>query len=94
MQTSVTRLIRGLKRISEAEFPVRVIDPVATMFEGLAPYQAAAGQAAVPNIREAVNDTDYLLGLELQNPGGHALLRNTCSITTQPGQFKNQRRAG
>ena len=50
----------GLKRISETEFPVRVIDPVATMFEGLAPYQAAAGQAAVPNIREAVNDTDYL----------------------------------
>lgn len=88
MQTSVTRLIRGLKRISETEFPVRVIDPVATMFEGLAPYQAAAGQAAVPNIREAVNDTDYLLGLKLQNPGGHALLRNTCSITTLEGSSK------
>ena len=88
MQTSVTRLIRGLKRVSETEFPVRVIDPVATMFEGLAPYQTAAGQPAVPNIREAVNDTNYLLGLKLQNPGGHALLRNTCSITTLEGSSK------
>ena len=88
MQTSVTRLIRGLKRVSETEFPVRVIDPVATMFEGLAPYQSAAGQIAVPNIREAVNDNDYLLELKLQNPGGHALLRNTCSITTLQGSAK------
>ena len=71
MQTSVTRLVRGLKRISETEFPVRVIDPVATMFEGLAPYQIASGQAVVPNIREAVNDNDYLLEMKLRNPGGH-----------------------
>jgi acetylornithine deacetylase/succinyl-diaminopimelate desuccinylase-like protein len=77
-----------LKRVSETEFPVRVIDPVATMFEGLAPYQSAAGQIAVPNIREAVNDNDYLLELKLQNPGGHALLRNTCSITTLQGSAK------
>ena len=88
VQTSVTRLIRGLKRVSETEFPVRVIDPVATMFEGLAPYQALAGQTAVPNVREAVNDSDYLLELKLRNPGGHALLRNTCSITTLEGSAK------
>ena len=88
MQTSVTRLVRGLKRISETEFPVRVIDPVATMFEGLAPYQIASGQAVVPNIREAVNDNDYLLEMKLRNPGGHALLRNTCSITTLQGSPK------
>ena len=56
---------------------------VATMFEGLAPYQPAGSQAVL-NIREAVNDMNYLL-IELQNPGGHALLRNTCSITTLEG---------
>ena len=88
IQTSVTRLVRGLKRISETDFPVRVIDPVATMFEGLAPYQIAAGQSAAPNIREAVNDNDYLLEMRLRNPGGHALLRNTCSITTLEGSSK------
>jgi len=88
IQTSVTRLVRGLKRISETDFPVRVIDPVATMFEGLAPYQIAAGESAVPNIREAVNDNDYLLEMRLRNPGGHALLRNTCSITTLEGSSK------
>ena len=87
-QTSVTRLVRGLKRISETDFPVRVIDSVATMFEGLAPYQIAAGQSAAPNIREAVNDNDYLLEMRLRNPGGHALLRNTCSITTLEGSSK------
>ena len=88
MQTSVTRLVRGLKRVSETEFPVRVIEPVATMFEGLAPYQLAIGQPAVPNIRDVVNDSDYLLEMKLRNPGGHALLRNTCSITTLQGSSK------
>ena len=88
MQTSVTRLVRGLKRISETEFPVRVIEPVAIMFEGLAPYQLAIGQPAAPNIRDAVNDSDYLLEMKLRNPGGHALLRNTCSITTLQGSSK------
>ena len=44
-ETSVTKLVRGLKRISETEFPVRVTDPVATMFEGRASYQQGAEQA-------------------------------------------------
>ena len=58
------------------------------MFEGLAPYQLAIGQPAVPNIRDVVNDSDYLLEMKLRNPGGHALLRNTCSITTLQGSSK------
>ena len=87
-ETSVTKLVRGLKRISETEFPVRVTDPVATMFEGLASYQQGAEQAASANIREAVKDTNFLLETKLKNPAGHALLRNTCSITTLEGSSK------
>ena len=85
MQTSVTRLIRGLKRVSETEFPVNVIPPVAQMFEGLAPYQLGADRSNFANLSQAVENPDYLLGLKLNNPGGHALLRNTCSITTLEG---------
>ena len=88
MQTSVTRLIRGLKRVSETEFPVNVIAPVAQMFEGLAPYQSGANRSAFANLVKAVENPDYLLGLKLNNPAGHALLRNTCSITTLEGSSK------
>jgi acetylornithine deacetylase/succinyl-diaminopimelate desuccinylase-like protein len=88
MQTSVTRLIRGLKRVSETEFPVNVISPVAQMFEGLAPYQSGADRSAFANLANAVENSNYLLGLKLRNPGGHALLRNTCSITTLQGSSK------
>ena len=88
MQTSVTRLIRGLKRVSETEFPVNVIAPVAQMFEGLAPYQSGADRSNFANLSKAVENPDYLLRLKLTNPGGHALLRNTCSITTLEGSSK------
>ncbi|RPG45241.1 MAG: M20/M25/M40 family metallo-hydrolase [Gammaproteobacteria bacterium TMED134] len=88
VNTSVTRLIRGLSRISETEFPPRVIDPVAVMFEGLAPYQTARDRRAYANLRESVGDPDFLLMLRLRSPSSHALLRNTCSITTLEGSSK------
>ena len=88
MQTSVTRLIRGLKRVSETEFPVNVIAPVAQMFEGMAPYQSGADRSNFADISKAVENPNYLLSLKLNNPGGHALLRNTCSITTLEGSSK------
>ncbi|HCD27020.1 MAG TPA: peptidase M20 [Gammaproteobacteria bacterium] len=87
-QTSVTQLVRGLKRVSETEFPVNVIDPVARMFEGLAPYQNGKHRSAYANLQQAVQDTNYLLEMKLINPAGHALLRNTCSITVLEGSPK------
>jgi acetylornithine deacetylase/succinyl-diaminopimelate desuccinylase-like protein len=88
VETSVTRLVRGLKRISETEFPVHIVDPVKEMFEGIAPYQAEADRRRFANITEAAADRAYLMQLKLRNPGAHALLRNTCSITRLEGSAK------
>ncbi len=86
--TSVTRLVRGLERIRETNFPVNVVPPVAAMFEGLAPYQGDSLRGQYANIAEAAQDSDFLLSLRLQNPSAHALLRNTCSITRLQGSSK------
>ena len=88
VETSVTRLVRALKRISETEFPVRVLAPVAEMFEGVAPFQSGADQQQFANIGQVPPNDEYLLALKMKNPGYHALLRNTCSITRLEGSSK------
>ena len=88
VETSVTRMVRALKRISETEFPVRVLQPVADMFEGIAPFQNEQDRQQFANIRHNHPDEDYLFQLKLRNPGAHALLRNTCSITRMEGSSK------
>jgi len=88
VETSVTRLVRGLQRIAETEFPVRVLPPVADMFEGVAPYRDAQTQRLFSNIRHAHPTSDQLFELQLKSPGEHALLRNTCSITRLQGSAK------
>mgnify|MGYP006172483487 FL=1 len=59
MQTSVTRLVRGLKRISETEFPVEVIDPVKQMFEAMAPFVDASDRKRYANIGEIGQDQNF-----------------------------------
>lgn len=86
--TSVTRLVRGLERVRETNFPVNVVPPVAAMFEGIAPYQDEALRSQYASIAQAAKDPEFLLSLRLKNPGAHALLRNTCSITRLQGSSK------
>jgi len=88
VETSVTRMVKALKRISETQFPVRVLAPVADMFEGLAPFQSAADQKRYASLGRNQPDQDFLHELQLKNPGAHALLRNTCSITRLEGSSK------
>lgn len=88
VETSVTRLVRALKRISETEFPVRVLQPVADMFEGIAPFQSGEDKQLFANIGSVPPTEDFLVQLKLRNPGAHALLRNTCSITRLEGSAK------
>ena len=88
VETSVTKLVRALKRISETEFPVRVLPPVADMFEGIAPFQSGEDREVFASIGNTQPSQDYLTGLKLRNPGAHALLRNTCSITRLEGSSK------
>ena len=59
------------------------------MFAGLAPYQPDAAQReAFADIEKAVGDDLFLRRLEAANPSQHALLRNTCSLTTLEGSSK------
>lgn len=86
--TSVTRLVRGLERIRETNFPVNVVPPVAAMFEGIAPYQGEGLRSQYASIAQAAKHPEFMLSLRLKNPGAHALLRNTCSITRLQGSSK------
>lgn len=88
VETAVTRLFRAGERLAESHFEPRVIDAVETMFAGLADYQQPAFQAPYRDIRKASQDEEFMLGLQLENPGAHALLRNTCSLTRVEGSSK------
>ena len=88
VETSVTKMVRALKRIAETEFPVRVLDPVAQMFEGVAPFVGDQDREVFSALGNAELGNDYLTSLKLRNPGYHALLRNTCSITRLEGSSK------
>jgi acetylornithine deacetylase/succinyl-diaminopimelate desuccinylase-like protein len=58
------------------------------MFEGLSPYQSDVLAARYADIGNAVNDPEFMHYLQLTNPGHHALLRNTCSLTGMQGSSK------
>ena len=81
-------MVRGLKRITDTEFPVRVLAPVADMFEGIAPFQNGADRQHFANIGQVQPSEEYLLELKMKSPGYHALLRNTCSVTRLEGSSK------
>ena len=88
VETSVTRMVAALKRISDTEFPVRVLPPVADMFEGVAPFQDAQDRSILGNLGQRPPSDAYMKDLKLRNPAFHALLRNTCSITRMEGSSK------
>ena len=88
VETAVSRLIRAAYRLLDTRFKAEVVEPVRDMFRGLAPYQDARYVESFHNIEEFVGDPDFMQSLQLVNPGLHALLRNTCSITVLQGSSK------
>jgi acetylornithine deacetylase/succinyl-diaminopimelate desuccinylase-like protein len=86
--TAVTRLLRAGDRVAQTSFPPRVIPAVQSMFEGMAPYQPPELRGRYANIATAIQDDEFMRYLQLTNPGQHALLRNTCSITRLAGSDK------
>jgi acetylornithine deacetylase/succinyl-diaminopimelate desuccinylase-like protein len=87
-QTAVTRILRAGDRLARTQFPARVVPAVQAMFEGMAPYQNDALAARYADIVNSVNDAQFMAYLQLTNPGHHALLRNTCSLTGMQGSNK------
>lgn len=88
LETAVTRLLRAGHRIATTDFPVQVIEPVKRMFAGNAAYETSPRKEAYQDIEAAAGDVEFLRRLQLDNPGAHALLRNTCSLTRLEGSSK------
>ena len=88
VETAVTRALRAGDRLANTRFPARVIPAVQAMFEGMAPYQSEEVSARYADIGNAVKDAEFMHYLQLTNPGHHALLRNTCSLTGMQGSSK------
>ena len=81
-ETAVTRLVRVAERIVSTDFPVRIIDPVATMLRETAQYRSSPEEReAMGDIAAAVKQPGFIESLQARDPGTHALLRNTCSMT-------------
>ncbi len=88
VETSVTRILRAGDRIAGTRFPPRLIPAVQAVFEGMAPFQNESVAPLYADIKNSIHDADFMNYLQLRNPGSHALLRNTCSITKMAGSNK------
>jgi acetylornithine deacetylase/succinyl-diaminopimelate desuccinylase-like protein len=88
VETAVTRALRAGDRLARTRFEPRVVPAVQAMFEGMAPYQGEQMTARYADITNAVKDPEFMYYLQLTNPGHHALLRNTCSLTGMQGSSK------
>jgi acetylornithine deacetylase/succinyl-diaminopimelate desuccinylase-like protein len=86
--SATTRLIAALQRIQTQPFEPRVIPQVSRMFEGISPYVDEKWRDSLQNIEAAVRDSSFLMQFQADQPGLHALLRNTCSITILSGSDK------
>ena len=88
VETAVTRLLRATHRIAQTRFAPRVVPAVAEMFHGLAALQDESMASFFEAPQQAITDDEFMLSLQIENPGTHALLRNTCSITRLTGSAK------
>jgi acetylornithine deacetylase/succinyl-diaminopimelate desuccinylase-like protein len=64
------------------------VPAVAEMFLGLATLEDESMASFFEAPQQAITDDEFMLSLQLENPGTHALLRNTCSITRLTGSAK------
>lgn len=88
-ETSVTRLVKATKRLADTRFPPHLIPEVQSMLESVSPYQTDPRLAAqLANIAVSIKDPEFMMRLQLEDPGTHSLLRNTCSITRLEGSSK------
>ena len=85
--SAVNRLLRALNRLVDYTPPVQLTPPVEQSFRAAAPLAAPALREKYANVREAIEDPEFLRHLEL-NPASRALIRNTISVTMLAGSSK------
>ena len=86
--SAVTDLIAALERLREYEFEPRIVPAVDAYFRGLAPTAAVSWQDHFSDIAAAIRVPGVASQLQRDNPGMHALIRNTCSLTRLGGSDK------
>ena len=86
--SSVTRIVDALAILRANPFPPRIIPPVDAYFKGLAIGRNDDWGAAFANMTLAIQDPDFLHDLQNDNPGRHALTRDTCSMTRMEASNK------
>lgn len=87
-ETAVTRLIRALSNVQNHYFQPRIVPVVDAFFKAFAPYAEPGWREHFADMAKTVQNPELLLRLQLENPGLHALTRNTCSITMLEGSAK------
>lgn len=80
-QSSVTRLVAALEKIRVHDFGHRLVPAVETYFNGLAANASSPWNTAFLDMDATVQDAGLMSQLHDDNPGLHALTRNTCSMT-------------
>jgi len=86
--SAVTGLVAALERLRQHEFEVRLIPAVDTYFKGLAANASPKWRDRYANMATALKTPGVIEELQHDNPGVHALIRNTCSMTRLGGSDK------
>jgi acetylornithine deacetylase/succinyl-diaminopimelate desuccinylase-like protein len=81
VETAVTRLVRALDRLTNYDFAPRVLPMVQENAAGIADLQRSDLAPKFKDLAANIHDREFLLALQLANPGLHAAMRNTCSLT-------------
>lgn len=86
--SSLTRLVRALSNILDHPFEPHIVPSVDAYFKAVADKQEGTYKTAFGDIAKAVKDEDFMRRFQEDNPGMHALTRNTCSLTMLEGSKK------
>ena len=79
--SAVTDLVAALERLREHEFEPRVVPAVDEFFKGIAPASPPEWRDRFADLQAAIRTPGVVDELQREDPGLHALVRNTCSLT-------------
>ncbi len=81
VETAVTRLVRALARLDGYSFAPRVLPVVQQYATGVADLQTSELVPRFKDLASSIKDPEFMLALQIAQPGMQAALRNTCSMT-------------
>ena len=86
--SSVSRIVEALNIIWNNPFEPRIIPEVDRVFADRSAALSEPFQSAYKNIKEVIEDPNFMKELQEFSPSAHALTRNTCSLTRMEGSNK------